>query len=62
MRSTLEQWLENYQIGGMTPFGLSGSALVNQLLNVLQIQGDTERVKFLGEIDLKTYVSGKSYV
>lgn len=59
MRSTLEQWLQNYIVGGMTPFGISGNALISQLLSVLQLQGDTDRIRFLGGIDLKSYVAGK---
>lgn len=43
----------------MTPYGLSGSALTSQLLSVLKFQEDTEKVRFLGEINLKSYVSGK---
>lgn len=58
-RSTLEQWLENYKVGGMTPFSISGDALLNHLLSILQIDGSTERIRFIGEVNLKTYVSGK---
>lgn len=58
-RTALERWLENYKVGGMTPYGLSGSALTSQLLNVLKLQEDTDKVRFLGEIYLKEYVSGK---
>lgn len=61
VRSILEQWLQNYKLGGMTPFGISGNTLVNQLLSVLQLQGSTDRIRFLGDIDLKTYVAGKQF-
>lgn len=59
MRSILERFLQNYKIGGMTPYGISENAFIKSLLNVLQINGNTERIRFLGDIDLKTYVNGK---
>lgn len=59
VRSTLEQWLQDYKVDGMTTYGVSGSVYLNLLLSVLQLQSSSDRVRFLGEIDLKSYVAGK---
>lgn len=59
VRSTLEQWLQEYRVDGMSTFGISGNVYLTYLLSVLQMEGSTDRIRFLGGIDLKSYVAGE---